>query len=143
MQSSAEKCIAAAERILTYADNTKKKLKFKLKSKGYSDDDIAEAIDFLTSNGFLNEERMLESAVRFYSDKKLFGESRIKKELFVKGFEREDIMNYPFEEIDFEEICYELFIKLGGEDDDKTKNKLRLYGHSYSDIKSAVSREEE
>lgn len=135
-RSESEKAISSACNILAYADNTERQLRRKLRDKGYGPDSIEYAVDYVKTKGFLDESRMLESAVHSLIRYKYFGLSRIRQELHAKGFRDEIISEYDFSQIDFLSVCRELYMKHGGTPDEKTYAFLLRHGHRAADIKT-------
>ena len=131
---------------LEYAANTKKSLKMKLIRKGYPADIAEEAAEYLAEKGYIREDNDAARYAEILAERKLYGKSRIKKELFAKGFEG-DVIACTMEEldVDFAEICAKRLAKSGGIalfSDPETKRKttaaLMRYGFSYDDIRDAL-----
>ncbi len=139
LRSEADRAITAACNILAYADNTERRLRRKLRDRGYSPEAIDAAVDYVTEKGFLDESRMLESTVHSLVRYRHYGLSRILRELAVRGFDRDIADEFDFSQIDFLTVCRELFYKHGGIPDDKTRAFLLRHGHRASDIRTVFS----
>ena len=130
--------------IIGYKDNTEKMLREKLARRGYDCDVVEDAVGYLKSKGYLNEMKMLDSAVHSLALSKLYGKPRIIRELTAKGFSRDSISDYfasgEADDIDFFSICRKAFEKHGGETDRKTYAYLCRRGFGADEI-SRVFRE--
>ncbi len=132
--------------LLAFARNTKRGLKQKLIRKGCPAELAEEAVDFLADHGYIREN---DDAILFaenLAEKKLYGRSRIKKELFVKGF-APDVISETMDslEADFAEICAKRIKMMGNlavfaekESKSKAMASLMRYGFSYADVKDAL-----
>lgn len=129
--------------LLAISDMSERKMREKLISKGFSDDETADAIDRLKSNGYLRDERLMENLVAYYSKRKYFGRYRIKLELLSK-FDRESVDNFfdvICESVDFKSFALEAAQKEArrGSDVKKIAGKLQRLGHDSSAIRHALS----
>lgn len=134
-----------ALRIIGYKDNTESALRRKLRERGFEKDAIDDAVEYLKKYGYLDESRMMIAKVRSLAKNKLYGKPRISAELRRLGFSSETVasLDYDGEElcdIDFEESCRTLLLKLGGELDRKTVAHMMRYGYGMSEIKKAYSK---
>jgi len=132
----------AALNIVAYRDNTAKKLRDKLKMRGFDSETVEAVLEKLRFDGYLNEERMIINAAHHLATVKLYGKRRIRSELYGRGFDRQLIDSLDFEcseleEIDFYENCAKLLQKRGGNYDPKTVAYLQRYGYSVQEIKYA------
>lgn len=138
-----ERALKSAMNILSFADNTAIRLYKKLRAKGYGEEASREAVEYMITNGYLDEEQLFESQLRILTEKKMYGLVRVKAELTKFGFSKNRIERYDYSSIDFADICYRLLEKKGGVADDKTKAFLMRYGHTYTDIREAQRRTED
>ncbi|MBQ8497402.1 MAG: regulatory protein RecX [Clostridia bacterium] len=131
--------------LLGYAKNTPKSLQNKLKMKGYPADIAEEAVAYLVEKGYIRESDDAQIFAENLANRKLYGENRIRKEMFAKGFSS-DVIRETMEllDTDFAEICAERIEKMGGlslfktlETKNKTVAALLRYGFSYEDIREA------
>ena len=135
---------------LGYGSHSKKTLYYKLKSRGFEDESINEAILMLSHSGYLNED---SSCVR-EAEKcilKLWGKKRIVSHLYSKGFSEISIKEALDElgEIDYTENCKKLILRdhkhtLSTACEDKAAMSkliaaLTRKGYSFSEIKSALN----
>lgn len=135
--------------LLGYAQNTAKMLKRKLAQKGYSAEAVSAAMEYLLSHGFINEKNDAQLFSETLAKRKLYGKNRIKKELYVKGFDGDvikEVMASMVDE-DFAEICAKRMDMMGGRElltdrnqRQKTIAALMRYGFTYEDIKAASER---
>ena len=138
-----DNALKSALNILNFADNTEKKLREKLTSRGHSRKTVNEVVEYLKRVGYLDDSRFIRQAVNYYASVKLYGRIRIKKELFAKGFSREDVDAVDYDDYDLD------FVGLCGERIEKTASRyktrealvaaLARYGYTYGEIKSALS----
>ena len=132
--------------LLSYAKSTKRGLYQKLIIHGYSREIAADAVDFISSCGYIDEEDMAERFVDYLANERLYGMNRIKNELFSKGF-APDVSDGVMRrcEIDFVDICRKRIEKLGGRKAfaDKAQrikavSSLLRAGFSYDEIREAL-----
>ena len=125
----AEKCSAKqkAMDLLLYRTRTEKELYDKLIERGYSEEDSAEAIAYVKSFGYLNDENYAEYYVSSRGTQK--GRSAIKRELRDKGVDDELIENALEELPDETDTIRELLIKKAGAPHELDEKEFRrLYG---------------
>jgi regulatory protein len=133
-----------AMELLLYKSRTEKELTDKLLEKGYSEDEIKEAVRYVKSYGYLNDEAYVEQYVSLKAKEK--GRSLLKMELKQKGVD-ESLIDEALMEIedDEEQIIYDLIKKRAGEPrdlDEKEYRRLFAYcarrGFSGSKIHKAL-----
>ena len=132
--------------LLSFSQNTKRALCQKLMIRGVSREIASDAVDFIASCGYIDEEYMASRYIEELANNRLYGMARIKNELYQKGFDPEVCANAAREcDIDFVEICRRRIEKLGGASvfaDKNTKTKaassLVRAGFSYDEIRSAL-----
>jgi len=78
-----------ALRLLSQREHSRHELERKLKAFEETPGELAQALDFLESKGFINEQRVVESVVNRRSTK--LGASRVRQELQAKGLPAEAI----------------------------------------------------
>lgn len=132
--------------LLSYSQSTKKGLALKLIKYGFSKQACEYAAIYLSKKGYINETLQAELLIDNLASKKLYGEKRIKKDLFSKGFS-EKIINETIanSNIDFDEICAKRInktCKIEDLDDNKERqkifSKLLSYGFSIDNIKNGL-----
>lgn len=142
------KAIKKGIALLAYSGCTIKAMKRKLMLKGFSEETSTEAAIYLGSHGFIREERDASMLLQTLVQRKLYGENRIKKELFAKGFD-EDVIRKVLGELDtdFSDICARRIARMGGIEcfsDRLSRQKivasLMRYGFSYEDIREAIQK---
>ena len=143
-QEAYRNALKTAMNIVGYKDNTERTLSQKLSERGYKRETVDAVVEFMKSKGYVNDGRMLIRTARSLALTKLYGKSRIRKELALKRFSSEclyslDWDNEELSDIDFVEICLKLIKKRRGASDEKTYAYLKRYGHSSSDIRRAYS----
>ncbi len=126
----------AALSLLSYADNSRRRLTEKLLRKGISFSVAQKTVEDMVSEGFLSETRQIESAVLSLAEHRLFGPYRILKDLLSKGYRGEEIraaLHKAIEngDVDFSKNAKRLISKkLGDSPDDEAKRKL-LFTYGY------------
>ena len=128
-----------------FAQNTKKSLVLKLLHKGFSRDISVRAADYLENVGYINEREQAEELFADLAERRLYGPSRIRNELYKKGFS-EDVINVTMQtELDFDEILAERMKRTVNLSDcaDKAKRQkviasLMRYGYADRNIKNAL-----
>ena len=129
--------------LLAISDMSERKLREKLAAKGFSKEEIYEAVEKLESEGYLSDDRFIENLVNYYAQKKYYGKYRIKLELLSK-FDRESVdrsFDSVCEVIDFKAFATEFALKEAkkGTDREKLIRKLQRLGHDTPSIRSALS----
>ena len=143
------KAIKYASYLLQFSDKSEKKLRQKMREKEYTDEVIDEAFAVMRSSGIISDENLCLKKYIAIANSKLYGPTRIRSELFAKGFSHEDIKKAENEaDIDFYELCREMCKKLlssgrtnlsDRQERDKFKAKLSRYGYGFDTINSVVS----
>lgn len=131
--------------LIGFAQNTKKSLVSKLIHRGFSKDISVRAADYLENVGYINEREQAEELFADLAERRLYGPSRIRNELYKKGFS-EDVINVTMQtELDFDEILAERIRRTVNLSDfaDKAKRQkeiasLMRYGFSVGNIKNAL-----
>lgn len=123
--------------ILSYSDNSELRLREKLTAKGFSREAADNAVEYVISRGWLDEQKQAESALRYLAEVKLFGRRRILQELRKRGFPRTVIDSCDFDSCDFAGNCRRLWEKRGNTDDERTVAYLIRAGYSGDDIRAA------
>ncbi len=130
--------------LLGFGECSRKKMVYKLTQKGHDRESAEAAADMLVNIGYINEFDLIHDAMLHACRDKCYGRQRIIKELYSKGFERDDIREAfrLYEgELDYDEAKRELIRRKYGTDkpeftDIKEKQKLRAllyrYGHDSS-----------
>ncbi len=140
--------VKKAADLISYGDNSKKRLSEKLRQRGFDRDISAEAAEYVERAGLINESRQLEHSVEQLAARG-YGPTRIKQELIKKGISREVISEELEEklcEIDFDEILSKVISKKVSEDKlgsdpegrkyfDKMTAMLVRYGFSASNVR--------
>ena len=126
-----------ATRILSYGDNSEKRLTEKLVFSGISRDVATEVTHEMVSLGYINSERQLERLVTSEVNIKLNGPRKIIPRLVAKGYSRSDIQNMIDELlrqgiIDFDAAREKLIKSKLGDDADSEEIKKLLYKNGYS-----------
>ncbi len=129
--------------LLAISDMSERKLREKLIAKGFSSEDISDAIDELRAQGYISDDRLIENLVSYYAKKKYYGRYRIKLELLSK-FDRESVdraFDTACELIDFRAVAAELAGKEAqkGIEREKLIRKLQRLGHDAASIRSALA----
>ncbi len=136
--------------LLNYADNTKRALITKLRARGFDKYLSEDAALYLEEHGYINETRQIEREFIRLANTKRLGKSRIKNELFKKGFEInliEKVLKKLGSEVDFEEnLLYLLEKKCDPErlSDEKYRSSvyrsMYSYGYSISETAFAIKK---
>ena len=129
--------------LLAIGDMSERKMREKLAAKGFSADEITEAVDKLKLEGYIKDERLMENLVAYYSKRKHFGKYRIKLELHSK-FDRESVDNFfdaLCECVDFKSFAADEAQKQADKGADRKKIAARLtrLGYDASSIRHALS----
>lgn len=132
--------------LLSFADNTEKGLKNKLIQRGCRRDAAEEAAAYLRRKGYINEDSQAEMLVQTLAMQKWYGETRIRQELYTKGFDPAVIARaFEETEADFALACAKRIESMGGlslfiEPKSKIKalSALSRYGFSYDIIRDAI-----
>lgn len=131
--------------LLSYTDQTKQVLTRKLTERGYPREIAEEAAIELEEAGLIREREQAERAAEL-SVRKRRGPSRIRSDLYQKGFEQDTIahaIEYVEANFDFGEICAEVIRRKYGKipRDSDERRKMGQYllrsGFSTSHLRSA------
>lgn len=128
--------------LLALSDMSERRLREKLRTKGFSSDEISEALEELKAQGYLSDDRLIENLVNYYAKRKYFGKYRIKLELLSK-FDRESVdrcFDAVCECVDFRALAAEMAVKEAskGVETEKLVRKLQRLGHDASSIRHAL-----
>lgn len=131
--------------LIGFAQNTKKGLISKLMHRGFSKEISLRAADYLENVGYIDERGQAEQLFSELAERRLYGSSRIKNELYRKGFSEKAINAAMQSELDFDTICAERIERTVNVVDlaDKAKRQriiasLMRYGFSVQNIKNAL-----
>lgn len=134
--------------LLSFSDKSENALKRKMREKDYSPSVIDEALSVLRDAGFTDDDGLCLGKYRSIANSKLYGPSRIKAELFSKGFSSESIrLAEQRSGIDFEELLDKLVQKLlrSSSTDLSDKNnlmkfkaKLARYGYGFDTVNAVL-----
>lgn len=133
--------------LLSYSPSSKRRLVSRLRAKGIDRESAENAAERLEELGAINENADVERAVRGYLNK-LWGRSRIRKELAAKGYSEKYVIEH-LSQIDEDALidnCIALIKKkyraVPTTPDEKKKMIAALvrYGYTYPEIKQAINR---
>ncbi len=129
--------------LLALSDMSERRLREKLRTKGFSSNEISDALEELKADGYLSDDRLIENLVNYYAKRKYFGKYRIRLELLTK-FDRESVdrcFDNVCECVDFRALAAELAVKEGakGVEKDKILRKLQRLGHDSTSIRQALA----
>lgn len=129
---------AYAVKLLAYKTYTERRLREKLKNKGYVGAEIDAAIDFAKKQGYINDALIAQNALEKLSVK--YGKRRIFAYLASKGIPREVIEELDTSEIDFKESAKGVALKLAskGREREKIAASLTRLGFTSSEIYYAL-----
>ena len=154
LEEASEKlaCIKKAFVYLSYRSLPVRKLKSKLKLAGFSEGAIEKSIELLLKKGYLDDRALCMEYAESMKRSKLFGTSRLKKELYAKGFDTEcieealetiaDVNDGDDNEDALMQLLSKKFPSLSPDDrEGRAKAVAYLYrmGYSYDDINNAIS----
>ena len=140
----AEKVRARAANILSYKNYSKAGLKKRLQEKDIAPDEAQDAVDWLSSLGYLDDSEFAQQMLQALLNK-AYGARHIAYALAQKGVSREDIEALCLADIDYSSyIAAYITRKLGSKDMDKQQETkiaqaLARRGHGWSDIRRALA----
>ena len=132
---------SAALRILQSGANSSFMLREKLRRKGYSSEEIEEALQEVKDAGLLDDCRLLFAHAEYLAVRKFYGKRRVYMELMRK-FDRPLVDAYfeeAVEEIDFSAYCLILAKKNGKKEREALAAKLSRQGYAANEIRYALS----
>ena len=94
--------------ILSYGENTKNQLIYKLVKRGFKRPLAIQVAEYMKEKGYIDEREQLLSYSNQLATKKYYGRERILSEVVKHGFERdyvESILMESLKEVDFVENC--------------------------------------
>ena len=89
LQAEDKKATPVAIRYLSYRDRSCKEVTAHLTQKGFSEISVKKTVSYLTSLGYLNDERLALSWGRLRIDAKKIGLRRLRSELVARGLNKE------------------------------------------------------
>lgn len=135
--------------ILSYGENTKNQLVYKLVKKGFKRPLALRVAEYMKEKGYIDEREQLLSYSLQLAEKKHYGRERILAEVMKHGFSRdyvESILMESLKEVDFVENCAYLIRRKYGQiprdiaEFKKMIASLVRYGYSITEVKLAVRR---
>lgn len=132
--SSREGAKRSAARILSAGGKTESELKSKLNLKGFDEESVEEAVEFMKKNGFLNDLSYAKAYARDGVSLKKYSIRQIKLKLGQKGISSE-IISEAVEGLNDEAQLYEILERELEKAPDKKgmeKIKRRLYSKGFS-----------
>ncbi len=140
-----KKALKYALNILNRKDYTVFEMVNKLTAKGFNKDIIDNAIAYLKSNNFLNDERYAENFI-YFKLKNGYGRKRIEYDLSKKGIEKNIIEQYTnnIDETHYARLIFETKIKQLKKDKNvkaKMYNFLARRGFDYDIINRIINEE--
>ena len=142
-QDSRKRAIRSAMNMLEYATCSRARLREKLQRKGYTQEDVAAALTYVTAQGLLNEARDAAHAVEYLANARLCGKRKIVESLLAKGYRREHLEAAAWEELDFTDICVRYLSRHQSADREKTIAAARRRGFAMHEILAALAEPEE
>ncbi len=117
-----------AMELLLYKPRTEKELRDRLAEKAYPEEEIEEALRYVKSYGYLNDEAYAEQYVSIHSAAK--GKNALRMELRKKGIDAEQIeAAVSGIEEEEEEVIYRLLLKKAGDPHETDEKEYRrLFG---------------
>lgn len=134
-------CASSALRILQSGANSSFMLREKLRRKGYSHDEIEDALKEVKDAGLLDDKRLFFAHAVFLATRKYYGKRRVYMEL-TRKFDRETVVAYfeeALEEVDFSSCCLTFAQKNAAKGRDALAAKLSRQGYTASEIRNALS----
>ena len=133
----------AALRLISMRDHSGRQLREKLSERGYSPEEIEEALVFLREKRFLDDLRFGRNLIRYMAERRYFGAYKIRMELSLR-LDREYIDQlFPdeLENYDFAALAKELVNKpqLRGKSREALIRKLKANGYGVSEIRFALA----
>ncbi len=136
---------ARAVRIVTASGVSEKELRRRLVQKGEQQSDADEAADWLKELGFVDDAKTAKDIARRAAGKG-YGKARIRQELYQKGIPRE-FWDEALEDLPEPDDAIDRFLQqrlhgnvLDQKELKKVTDALYRRGHSWSDIKAALTR---
>ena len=127
--------------LIALADHSSRMMREKLIRKGYSREEVNEAVGRLCREGYINDGKLLHSYVGFLANRKCYGRPRIRLASREK-FDAEIIENgleEALEEQSFLENALKYAEKYKGKGKDYMVRRLKYLGHSTHDIITVVN----
>lgn len=133
--------VQSALNILTYADNTERRLRQKLLRRHYPPEAVDYAVQYVVTHGLLNEDRQIGEAIWRLAEKKRYGRKRIVPELLRLGFSRSAIDRAKDEGLldapDYIASCKALIACRGGSREQRDIMYLLRAGYTPDEIRAA------
>jgi len=142
-EDTPEEAKKSAVALLAYKENTEKELYDKLTARGFSKENAAAALAFVTEKNYLSEKRYFLRFVEYCGNNKHFGRRRIEAEIYQKGFSAATVAacaEEVYEKIDFDAQCYEALLLLKKDGREKARAALLRRGYSGDNVRYAFAR---
>lgn len=144
MKNQQNEVLKVAFKLLSIRDRTEAELKEKLQIKGFEENDIFEAIEYLKQRGFIDDSKFIQRADRI-AENRFLGELGLRNYFLRKGIEKEKLEHLP--EIDEISIAKKLIRRkkhlLSDISSDKRKakivNLLLRRGFSWETVKKCLN----
>lgn len=127
---------AYAMKIVAMGAVTEQKLRDKMKTREYSDGEIEEAIAYVKSFGYVNDEKLAQDMIEKLAAR-MWGRFKICYYLKGKGISEDVIEDLDFSEIDFPYYCAQLMKKYGPERREAMLRAVKNAGYSSDDLRRA------
>ena len=127
---------AYAMKIVAMGAVTEQKLRDKMKTREYSDEEIEEAIAYVKSFGYVNDEKLAQDMIEKLAAR-MWGRFKICYYLKGKGISEDVIEDLDFSEIDFPFYCAQLMKKYGPERREAMLRAVKNAGYSSDDLRRA------
>lgn len=146
MEDTTKQAKKKALHLLEIMDRTEAGLRQKLKEKGFSQEDIDSAIDYVAAFGYLNDERYAQQYLLSHMDRK--SKKELRMAMYQKGLSRE-LVDRTFEEYYDDAAERESIERIAQKKryepesaTDKDKKKLFDYfirkGYSYENVRQVL-----
>ena len=127
---------AYAMKIVAMGAVTEQKLRDKMKTREYSDEEIEEAIAYVKSFGYVNDEKLAQDMIEKLAAR-MWGRFKICYYLKGKGISEDVIEDLDFSEIDFPYYCAQLMKKYGPERREAMLRAVKNAGYTMADMRAA------
>ena len=95
-----------ATRVLNYGDCSVRYLREKLKNKGFSEEEIADALEAVLAADLIHEQAQAQRLAEYLCNTMWYGKRRIEQTLLQKGYPMDVIRSVDYSEADFFTACY-------------------------------------
>ena len=136
-ETESKDATAYAMRLVSVGSVTERKLRDKLKGRGYSENASEDAVCYVKKFGYINDARVAQDSIEKLAAR-CWGKYKICRYLVGKGIDEDVIEGLDFSETDFPSHCARLIKKYPAERRDAMLRAVKNAGYTTADFREAM-----